>query len=460
MLDPKTNNPRPFRYLLLSMVDELQAIGNFLYHQWFLVIVLIGLLVWAIVQFNPLPPQHVRLASGQSHSTLEVIAGRYQLALAREGIEVSLLGSRGALGNLQRLIDGEVDIALSQGGAPLSQTEGLHSLGSIGYQPLWLFLREPLGEQNFITGLVGQRVSIGLPGSGTRTIIDRMLPLLDAETLAQYQWVERDARDSIEALLSGEIDAMFLLAGIESGNAQALLQHPDVVMHDFQLAAGLTRHLDFVEVITLPKGSIQLHPPRPAQDVRMIATTTTLVVRSDLHPAIQQLLLQSSARLAQQEPDFFARDGGFPAYVDKALPLSEAAERFYAGSRLPFERFLPFWLASLIDAFWFWVIAVLAVGYPLLRLTPTYRKTVFDLVAAQRYRQLRSLQSRWLTAVNTLEQAELRQELLGLQQDILRIWVPRGRVAQYAALSNAVILFGLKMDEMVDSTRQVSEGGS
>lgn len=440
MPDHQRNNPKLFEHLIESIRDECLALWNFFYHHWLLVVIVLVGIGWALNAFNPLPPSRITIASGQDNSTLEVIATRIANAMADHDVEIDLLGSRGALGNLQLLEKRRVDIALAQGGAPVTGDSDVLSLGSIGHQPLWLFLREPLPNDNLFDALDGQRVSIGLPGSGTRTIMESLLPLLNEQTLDQLELLGMNAGDSIEALRAGEIDAMFLLAGIESGNARELLFDERITIHDFSFAEGLTRHLDFVESVVLPKGAIQLHPPRPDRDVRMIATTTTLLIDKDLHPAIQHLLLRTVAQMNQREPAFFARENGFPAYTDPSIPLSDVAERYYSGSELPLARFLPFWLASLIDAIWFYVFAVIAIGYPLLLFAPRYRRMLFRLVAAKKYNQIRDIELEWmLSDCSPASQRLALDRLQALEADVNKLWVPSGNAATYRSLANALI---------------------
>lgn len=441
MPDLHRNNPKLISYTLDSIRDEFHALWNFLFHHWFLALTVVLVIGWALNAFNPLPPSRISLASGQENSTLEVIATRVANEMATHGVEVDLVGSRGALGNLQLLEERRVSVALAQGGAPMADGSEILSLGSIGHQPLWLFLREPLQTDSLFDGLDGQRVSIGLPGSGTRTIMEALLPLLDDRTLDRLELVAMNAGDSIEALRAGDIDAMFLLAGIESGNARELLFDERITIHDFSLADGLTRHLDFVESVVLPKGAIQLNPPRPERDVRMIATTTTLLIDKDLHPAIQHLLLRTVAQINQREAAFFTRSNGFPAYTDPSVPLSDVAERYYSGSELPLARFLPFWLASLIDAIWFYVFAAVAIGYPLLVSAPRYRRMLFRLVAAQKYAKMQEIERAWLTSKqDETARDHALDQLLALEQELAALWVPTGQKSVYGALSSSLIL--------------------
>ena len=448
MPDPRRNNPRLIRYSIRSLRDECIALWNFLYHHWLLVLIVLLVIGWALNAFNPLPPSRISLGSGQENSTLEVIATQIANDMAAHGVEVDLVGSRGALGNLQLLEERRVDVALAQGGAPIAADADMLSLGSIGHQPLWLFLRETLPNDNLFDALDGQRVSIGLPGSGTRTIMESLLPLLNEQTLDRLELVAMNAGDSIAALRDGDIDAMFLLAGIESGNARQLLFDERIMIHDFTLADGLTRHLDFVESVVLPKGAIQLHPPRPERDVRMIATTTTLLIDKDLHPAIQHLLLRTVTQINMREPSFFARDNGFPAYTDPSVPLSDVAERHYSGSELPLARFLPFWLASLIDAIWFYIFAVIAIGYPLLLFAPRYRRMLFRLVTAQKYNQIREIELEWMRSGCSESSTERALDRLqALEAEVCKLWVPTGEAAVYRGLVNALIFAAQRIRE-------------
>jgi len=117
MPDPDRNNPRLIRYSIKSMRDECLALWNFLYHHWLLVLIMLLIIGWALNAFNPLPPSRISLGSGQQNSTLEVIATQIVNDIAAHGVEIDLVGSPGALGNLQLLEDRRVDVALAQGGA-------------------------------------------------------------------------------------------------------------------------------------------------------------------------------------------------------------------------------------------------------------------------------------------------------------------------------------------------------
>jgi hypothetical protein len=107
-------------------------------------------------------------------------------------------------------------------------------------------------------------------------------------------------------------------------------------------------------------------------------------VRSDLHPAIQYLLLEAATEIHQGRDVPYK--GQFPAAEAIDLPLAAMPPVLQGGP--PFlQRHLPFWLAVLAQQLLVLLIPVLAVLYPLLRsfplYTPGHAAAVFRLWRAQ-----------------------------------------------------------------------------
>src|SRR5437764_10754369 len=102
----------------------------------------IGLLVLAYFWLEPNPPKHVVLATGPARGAYDEIGQRYREALARYGIEVTLLPSQGSADNLQLLQEGSADIEIVQRGssdnAPATYA-GVVQLGRVCIAPLSVF---------------------------------------------------------------------------------------------------------------------------------------------------------------------------------------------------------------------------------------------------------------------------------------------------------------------------------
>jgi hypothetical protein len=123
----------------------------------------------------------------------------------------------------------------------------------------------------------------------------------------------------------------------------------------------------------------------------LFALKASLVVRQDLHPAIQYLLLDAAEKI-HFGPGIFHKAGYFPSAEAIDLPLSDEARDFYRSGRPFLQRHLPFWLAVLIDQLLILIIPMAGVLYPLLHYVPALygwemRRRIFQL-----YGELRLLE--------------------------------------------------------------------
>ena len=108
-----------------------------------------ALLLLAYWWLDPTPPKRVVLATGVEQGAYSEFGKRYAAALARHDIRVELRQTQGAAENLALLRDPNsgVDLAFVQGGADVERRNdeeidaGLRSLGSMFYEPVWLFYR-------------------------------------------------------------------------------------------------------------------------------------------------------------------------------------------------------------------------------------------------------------------------------------------------------------------------------
>ena len=100
---------------------------------------------WVAAQFiKPAPPKSVVMSTGAPHGAYEMYAANYRSILARYEVELVERPSAGAVENLERLADpaGDVDFAFVQGGLGIgTANDGLVSLGSFYYEPVWVFYR-------------------------------------------------------------------------------------------------------------------------------------------------------------------------------------------------------------------------------------------------------------------------------------------------------------------------------
>ncbi|HET9663708.1 MAG TPA: TAXI family TRAP transporter solute-binding subunit, partial [Burkholderiales bacterium] len=284
---------------------------------------------WVAYQFvQPAPPKTLTMTTGAQGGAYRAYADRYRQILARYDIDLQLRPSSGSLENLQRLqhADSDVDVGLIQSGV-LGDTDpgGLVSLGSLYYEPLWVFYRDK-ARLDRLSQLQGRRISIGPEGSGVRNLA---LQLLAANDATAQPTVLRDLpiSEAADALLRRELDGLFVIAGPDSPVVQKLLRADGVHLMHFSQATAYTRLFPFLASVVLPQGAIDLARNLPDRDTTLLAPTATLVARDDLHPALAILLVQAATEV-HGHAGLFQRAGEFPAPLASDFPLSEEARRY------------------------------------------------------------------------------------------------------------------------------------
>ena len=387
------------RHTLLSVRDLLATAGPFIV----LTLALLAVAYWAL---DPAPPKRVVLATGSELGAYAEFGKRYARILKEYGVTVELRNTQGAADNLKLLRDPQsgVDIAFVQGGADehlrqLDDDEPLVSLGSLFYEPVWLFYRSDAAQRRLnapvlssVSQLTGWRVNIGPPGSGVPNL---MAKLIDANALdaKAVTLARKPQTPAVIDLLAGDLDALVFASAPESLMVQMLLQTPGIALFDFGQAEAYSRRFSYLTAVTLPRGVVDLARDLPPQDVRLVAPTATLVARADMHPALVQLFVQT-ARQIHGSPGWFQRKGDFPTAAGTEQPLSKEAQRFYASGTPLLQRYLPFWLANLVDRMWPVLVGIVAVLIPLSRTLPS----VYEF-------RIRSRIFRWYARLRSVEQA-------------------------------------------------------
>ena len=347
-------------------------------------VLIVGALGVTVALMNPLPPRTVVMATGPEGGAYAEMARRYQAVLARNGVRLELRVTNGGVDNLKLLRDPNsgVSIAVAQGGlTSATESPDIVSLGTVFYEPVWVFLRGAQLPQPGTHGFTG-RVSIGRPGSGTRALAEELLPAL-GQDLSRIKVVDMTAAEAGEALLRGELDVVVLVSGWESPTVHRLLTAPGITTVPAPRADAQVALRPYLSKLLLPRGVADLASDRPPTDVQLIAAKASLLVRKDLHPAIQDLLLEAASELSGA-PGIFHRAGQFPAAEPMDFPLSESARQYYRSGRPFLQRHLPFWLASLASQLLVLLIPIVGVIYPMFRLLPalygwSMRRRIFRL---------------------------------------------------------------------------------
>jgi TRAP-type uncharacterized transport system substrate-binding protein len=421
------------RHTLLSFRDLLVTFGPFIV----LTVALLAVAYWVL---DPTPPKKVVLATGTEQGAYAEFGKRYAQILKNYGVTVELRATAGAAENLRLLRDPKsgVDIAFVQGGAGERShrqanavaTEdddevGEVSLGSLFYEPVWLFYRIDSAQRllhtptlTSLSQLQGWRVNIGAKGSGAPNLFRKLMEANKVD-LAALTAVRKSQTPATVDLLAGDLDAVVFASAPEALIVQMLLQTPGIALYDFAQADAYTRQFPFLSPVILPRGVVDLAGDVPPRDVRLLAPTATLVARADTHPALLQLFVQA-AQQVHGNAGWFQHKGDFPKAGGTEQPLAKEAQRFYTTGTPLLQRYLPFWLANLIDRMWPVLVTIVAALIPLSRMLPPLyqfriRKRIFRW-----YAQLRDVEN----AVGTRPAAELLEKLGAIEARVEDISVP------------------------------------
>jgi len=380
---------------------------------------------WYAAQFiQPAPPNRVVIATGGEGGAYQRFAALYKPPIERNGIEFIERPTAGAVENLAllRAADEDVDVAFVQGGLGLgSDPAGLVSLGSIYYEPLWVFYRNP-GPIDQLAQLRGRGVAIGAEGSGARKLA---LELLEASGAAATptRLLPLGGLEAVAALKAGKVDAIFLVGPANSGAVWASFYAEGFRLMSFSQADAFVRRWPFLSKLTLPRGAIDLVRDIPVRDVTLVAPVAALVARDSIHPALIDVLLQAAAEVHGQ-PGLFQRAGEFPNPRQVDFPLSPEAERFYSSGRRFLQRYLPFWAATLVDRLVVLLIPVFVLMIPLMRIAPA----LYGWRARSRiykwYGQLKFLEEAWRRDPGARPREAWLKELDQLEARVERIRTP------------------------------------
>jgi len=418
------------------------------------IVVLIVFALWvAFLLLRPTPPKRVVLLTGTEQGAYADFGRRYAQELHRNGIQVELRETRGAAENLRMLRDPAQpgDLGFVQGGSGEAvraideDTSGhpLVSLGGLFYEPVWLFYREaairksgrvvPLSE---LAQLQGLRVNTGSHGSGAPNLFNKLLYANRIERSA-VQESRLDPTPAVTAFLSGELDAIVFVSAPESPLVQMLLATPGVKLADLSQADAYTRRLPFLTGLVLPRGVVDLAKDIPAQDVHLIAPTAELIAREGTHPAVIQLFVQAAQKV-HGTTGWFARAGQFPRATDTGFPMAPEAARIYRNGPPLLQRYLPFWIANVIDRMWVALASIIVVLIPLVRLIPPLYKFRIRSRVFRWYRRLREIEAQWLEG--SVAQDKLLSELDALEGRVEKIAVPLSYADQLYSLKSHIDL--------------------
>ncbi|MES3003937.1 MAG: TAXI family TRAP transporter solute-binding subunit [Pseudomonadota bacterium] len=410
----------------------------------------IALCAWLWVALLPLPPASLTLSTGLPEGVYHAHAQRYTEAFARHGITLNVATSDGSEMNLRRLrgaAQPHADLAFVQGGVAEAGARlpggRLETIARVDVEPVWIFSRVPGIDS--LEQLQGRKVSLGPPGSGTRKLA---LTLLEQVRMDAADVVDTPVTgmNAAQALEQGSLDAIIMVSAGDSPVVKAMLRAPGVSLVQLKKITAFTERLPFLQVRLLPQGALDAAAQLPPRDSAVLITTSSLVARADLHPALQRLAAEV-AREMHGGPGPFHRAGDFPTLRRIEFPASEEARRTLAQGRPWLEEELPFWWAQIAVRLLVICLPIALLAYWLARAIPAYLRWLLESRIARWYGELKFIEFDLAReSVTGLDRVKHLQRLASIEKRMTAFATPRYLMPRWFTLREHIAFVRARLD--------------
>jgi len=403
-------------------------------------IVLLAAFGWLMaIVVEPAFQRTIVMTSGADKGIYRGVADRYAPILNRAGIKLDIRSSSGSVENYERLRDpnSAYEVGFIQSGTiSPKETDNLQTIAAVSYEPIWVFYR---GDATLdrLSQLRGKKISIGVPGSGLLNVAQVLLGY-SGVTSQNSTLVQMDASAAYQGLESGKIDAAFFI-GRPDADMQKTLLNSNLKLMSFSQADALVQKFPSLSKIVLPRASTNVAEDLPRADVTLLAATALLVSKDTMHPALVYLLLDA-ARTVHGREDYFTPLGTFPNLRTEEFPISDESVRYFKSGQPFLYRYLPFWLASLIERRLLILVPFAALLIGLLQALPRLLEARMKKRLLVWYREIKALEDEvWNSSEPTRSQiAQWSEDIENIDANANRIRIPYRYFQDVYALKQAI----------------------
>ncbi|MGA2554286.1 MAG: C4-dicarboxylate ABC transporter substrate-binding protein, partial [Smithella sp.] len=247
-------------------------------------------------------------------------------------------------------------------------------------------------------------------------------------------FLNMEGEDAAASLLRGKTDAIFLTADSASTQTmRSLFQTPEIKLVSFKQADGYIRRVGYLKKLTIPQGAMDFGKNIPAHDVVLVSPTVELIARNNLHPALSDLLLAAATKIHGRSALFQNRDE-FPALLENEYRISDDAKRFYKSGKSFFYRYLPFWLASLLNRILVVFVPLIIILIPGLKSIPALFRLRMKLRINKWYRLLLLIEHDSMMRLGPEKIEELTRQIDEIESEVNKMKVPASYGDQFYIL--------------------------
>ena len=390
-------------------------------------------LLVSLVIIKPTAPKSIVLLTGPEGSSYHQMGRGLAGGLRRLGLEAEVRVTTGGIDNVKQLADGaENRVAFAPSNVetllgPKANTGQIVSLGSIAFEPFWLFCRSDLDVET-IADLAGLKVATGAPDTVVDSIARTLLrtnAILDQVEVFSYGHHTLEGLE--QELMDGSVDAAFATGIPTSPVIMRLLGHPDLSSLSFDRADAYEAWYPGVARIVIPEGIADLENNLPGEDLVLLSATTNLIALDTLYPGVVPLILQAVVETDTRRR-FTTSSMHFPSSEHTSLVLDRAAARYYDHGETGLGKYLPYKVTRWLNHLGFVVLPLLTIAVVLLKLVPLGLKIWSRIQLVGMLKQLESVEKAHAAGSDP---TELLVQLNELDKKTAGLFVPRSMVHDY-----------------------------
>ena len=378
---------------------------------------------WVVTQVYPRPPHSVVISGGSPDHSYSRLAQRYAEQLERIGIQTEIVYAG---------TEAEALAQISSTTSPANvgffnsvyagKDSKVEALAVIGQEPIWIF--STLNGPSNLANAKGLRIAAGPDGTSTSSAAKMLLSHAGVRT-GDVRFDSLTGLAAADALVDGRVDMVFQVAGEDSLDVQMLTRMGGIQLLNIDNAGSIASQDRPLQTVLLPQGTIELRGDVPPRDLTLVSLQTHLVVKTDVHPALQRALL-AAADIIHEQPNFLQRHGQFPSYRNTDFRLTPTAKAYSNGTRPIMETLLPYGKAQWAELLLYGVLPILALTLLILTWIPKLFDWRINAGLNQFYGELKFLENE-MTVVATESPIALKgllEKLDGIEKKVVAMELP------------------------------------
>ncbi|MEL7314177.1 MAG: TAXI family TRAP transporter solute-binding subunit [Cyanobacteria bacterium J06559_3] len=270
------------------------------------------------------------LASGSKTGEYYAFSQAFAEVVAQNhpNIQITVVETNGSAENMTLLSQDDAQLALVQSDTPVERP--VRAVARLFPEMFHLMARKEANIQT-VADLRDKRVALMPEGSGSHALF---WPLSEHYGLQPEDFSSRSLApdEAHQALLAGEVDALFRVITLGNPSVKAVLQNNSIELLAIDQVDALRLSLPYLEAQAIPKGTYDGGQPLPARDLRVVGVNAVLVTHENLPDelvnALTTTLYVHRNELVSQYPR--AALIRLPdSSNDLGLPLHPGAQTFY-----------------------------------------------------------------------------------------------------------------------------------